>query len=179
MSVKDIVQAKLDKLGNVSSYCMDERVVFDGWTPIDGKDESTSKVKLNMKLSFHPKYPTPNMEIFSGDAMAKKKKSEEEKQEHEAEKSAVLDIPVETTHTNGILSVQIHQAVDLEIGDPEVLPADDEFKHPYSPNRVVSPYAILYVNDNKVFKTRVKLRNPSPVSIIYFGYYIMYTHMHI
>ncbi|KAL9556559.1 hypothetical protein MBANPS3_001819 [Mucor bainieri] len=162
MSVKDIVQGKLDKLGNVSSYCMDERVVFDGWTPIDGKEESKSKVKLNMKMSFHPKYPTPNMEIFSGDAMAKKKKSEEAQKKDEAEKSAVLDIPVEPAHTNGILSVQIHQAVDLEIGDPEVLPTDDEFKHPYSPNKVVSPYAILYVNDNKVFQTRTKLRNPSP-----------------
>ncbi|CAO0791446.1 unnamed protein product [Mucor circinelloides] len=162
MSVKDIVQGKLDKLGNVSSYCMDERVVFDGWTPIDGKEESKSKVKLNMKMSFHPKYPTPNMEIFSGDAMAKKKKSEESQKKDEAEKNAVLDIPVDAAHTNGILSVQIHQAVDLEIGDPEVLPTDDEFKHPYSPNKVVSPYAILYVNDNKVFQTRTKLRNPSP-----------------
>ncbi|KAK4515667.1 3-isopropylmalate dehydrogenase [Mucor velutinosus] len=162
MSVKDIVQGKLDKLGNVSSYCMEERVVFDGWTPIDGKEERKSKVKLNMKMSFHPKYPTPNMEIFSGDAMAKKKKSEEAQKKDENEKSAVLDAPVDAAHTNGILSVQIHQAVDLEIGDPEVLPTDDEFKHPYSPNKVVSPYAILYINDNKVYQTRTKLRNPSP-----------------
>jgi len=180
MSVKDIVQGKLDKLGNVSSYCMDERVVFDGWTPIDGKEESKSKVKLNMKMSFHPKYPTPNMEIFSGDAMAKKKKSEESQKKDEAEKNAVLDIPVDAAHTNGILSVQIHQAVDLEIGDPEVLPTDDEFKHPYSPNKVVSPYAILYVNDNKVFQTRTKLRNPSPVSLCFlrmYHYFYLYISM--
>lgn len=30
MSVKDIVQGKLDKLGNVASWSQDERVVFDG-----------------------------------------------------------------------------------------------------------------------------------------------------
>ncbi|CEP06852.1 hypothetical protein [Parasitella parasitica] len=163
MSVKDIVQGQLDKLGNVSSYCMDERVVFDGWTPIDGKDASRSKVKLNMKMSFHPKYPTPNMAIFSGEALAnEKKKNKQDQKQEQAEKDAMLETPVDPAHTNGILSVQIHQAVDLEIGDPEVLPAGDEFKHPYSPNKVVSPYAILYINDNKVYQTRTKLRNPSP-----------------
>lgn len=30
MSVKDITQATLDKLGNVQTYCQTERVVFDG-----------------------------------------------------------------------------------------------------------------------------------------------------
>lgn len=30
MSVKDITQATLDKLGNVASYSQEERVVFDG-----------------------------------------------------------------------------------------------------------------------------------------------------
>jgi hypothetical protein len=73
-----------------------------------------------------------------------------------------LDVPVYPDHTNGIISVTIHQAIDLEIGDPEVLPTAEEFKHLYSPNKVVSPYAILYVNDDKAFQTKTKLRNPSP-----------------
>lgn len=30
MTVKDIVQAKLDNLGNVSSWSQEERVVYDG-----------------------------------------------------------------------------------------------------------------------------------------------------
>lgn len=30
ISVKDIVQGTLDTLGNVASYCQDERIVFDG-----------------------------------------------------------------------------------------------------------------------------------------------------
>lgn len=165
MSVKDIVEGKLDKLGNVSSWCQDERVVFDGWTPIDGKDESKSKIKLNMKLSFHPKYPTSNMEIFTKDALAQKTKDQKEREAIKKEHNEILEQPMDPNHNNGIISVTIHQAVDLEIGDPEVLPTDDKFKHPYSPNKVVSPYAILYVNDNKVFETRTKLRNPSPVSI--------------
>ncbi|KAI7902890.1 uncharacterized protein BX663DRAFT_508770 [Cokeromyces recurvatus] len=162
MSVKDIVQGEIDKLGNVKSWCQDECVIFDGWTPIDGKNENNSKIKLNMKLSFHPKYPTPNMEIFTSKSMKQKKKSEEAQKEEEKRDKAILDIPVDPTHTNGILSILIHQAVDLEIGDPEVLPTNEEFKHPYSPDKVVSPYAVLYINDNKVYQTRTKLRNPSP-----------------
>lgn len=115
-------------------------------------------------MSFHPKYPTSNMDIFSSTSTEKKKTSEEAQKKQESEDKAVLDVPVLPDHTNGIVSVTIHQAVDLEIGDPEVLPTTEEFKHPYSPSKVVSPYAILYVNDNKVFRTRTKLRNPSPVS---------------
>ncbi|MBM6387025.1 MAG: hypothetical protein JSY10_24020 [Paenibacillus sp.] len=164
MSVKDIVEGKLDKLGNVASWCQDERVVFDGWTPIDGKDESQSKVRLNMKMSFHPKYPTPNMEIFSGDAIAQKADNKLEKEKLKKEHSELLELSVAPEHTNGIISVTIHQAVDLEIGDPEVLPMDDKFKHPYSTDKAVSPYAVMYINDKKVYQTRTKLRNPSPVS---------------
>lgn len=53
--------------------------------------------------------------------------------------------------------------MDLEIGNTEELPLD-ELKHPYNPNQVVSPYAIVYLNDSKVYQTRSKLRNLSPVS---------------
>lgn len=63
----------------------------------------------------------------------------------------------------GILSVYIRQAMDLEIGAADEL-ADEELKHPYNPGQVVSPYAILYINDSKVYQTRAKLRNPCPVS---------------
>ncbi|KAI8879896.1 hypothetical protein K501DRAFT_256031 [Backusella circina FSU 941] len=151
-SVKDIVQGKLDKLGNVESWCQNERTVYDGWTPIDGKSIEESKVKLNMKMTFHPKYPTPNMDIFT--SSSKKKMSSEKQKE--------LETPVDPSHNNGILYVQIHQAMDLEIGDPEVLPTNEEFKHPYDPSKVVNPYAAVYINDNKVYQTREKLRNPSP-----------------
>ncbi|CEJ04745.1 hypothetical protein RMCBS344292_18699 [Rhizopus microsporus] len=151
MSVKDIVQGKLDKLGNVASWSQDERVVFDGWTPIDGKPIEESKVRLDMKLSFHPKYATPSTDILSK-KLPQDNTSKDEKDEEQ----------VQPEHSNGILSVTIHQASDLEIADPAILPSDDRFKHPYNPNSIVSPYAILYINDNKVFRTRTKLRNPSP-----------------
>lgn len=111
-------------------------------------------------MSFHPKYPTPDMDVFSGEAVNKNKKNKS-KEEQDA-----LEAPVLPEHNNGILSVTIHQAVDLEIGDPGILPTNEEFKHPYNPNKVVSPYAVLYINDNKVYQTRTKLRNPSPVSLI-------------
>ncbi|KAG0793074.1 hypothetical protein G6F21_003887 [Rhizopus arrhizus] len=151
MTVKDIVQAKLDNLGNVSSWSQEERVIYDGWTPIDGKSNENSKIRLNMKMSFHPKYATPSTDALSK-TMPQDNNSKNEKDEE----------PFDPEHTNGILSVTIHQAVDLEIGDPATLPSDDRFKHPYNPGAVVNPYALLYVNDNKVFRTRTKLRNPSP-----------------
>ncbi|KAI8890295.1 hypothetical protein K501DRAFT_237324 [Backusella circina FSU 941] len=156
MSVKDAVEGKLDKLGNVESWSQKERVIFDGWSPIDGKSQDKSKIKLNMKLSFHPKYPTANMDIFSNVSL--KKSTPEQKKERENQ----LKAPVEPDHNNGVLSIQIHQAADLEIGDPEILPSADEFKHPYDHNKIVNPYALLYINDSKVYQTRTKLRNPTP-----------------
>ncbi|RCH86926.1 hypothetical protein CU098_002701, partial [Rhizopus stolonifer] len=151
MSVKDIVQGKLDSLGNVSDWCQDERVVYDGWTPIDGKSIENSKIKLDMKMSFHPKYATPNNESSAG-AMPQDNNIRDESEEE----------PVQSDHTNGILSVTIHQAVDLEIADPSLLPLDERSKHPYSPGGAVNPYAVLYINDNKIYRTRTKIRNPSP-----------------
>lgn len=68
----------------------------------------------------------------------------------------------------GILSINIRQAMDLEIGATDEL-ADEELKHPYNPDQVVSPYAILYINDSKVYQTRAKLRNPCPVSILQYN----------
>lgn len=106
------------------------------------------------------------MDIFSGEAVNKKKKNKTQ-EEHEA-----LEAPVEPEHNNGILSVTIHQAMDLEVGDPGILPTNEEFKHPYNPNKVVSPYAVLYINDNKVYQTRTKLRNPAPVSRILHHYFL-------
>ncbi|KAG1048652.1 hypothetical protein G6F43_008976 [Rhizopus delemar] len=151
MTVKDIAEGKLDKLGNVASWSQEERVVYDGWVPIDGKKIEESKVRLNMKMSFHPKYATPTTSILNT------MKPQDNNSQNENVKE-----PVNPEHTNGILSVTIYRAVDLEIGDPSILPSDDRFKHPYNPNSVVSPYAILYINDNKVYRTRTKLRNPNP-----------------
>ncbi|KAL0074495.1 hypothetical protein F4703DRAFT_1946910 [Phycomyces blakesleeanus] len=154
LPVKDIVQGQIDKLGNVSHWCKEERVVFDGWAPIDGKSEAKSKIKLNYKLSFHPKYTLPKADLLHGGAQ--KDNGKETKPEHQQQQE-----PLNPDHNNGILSIQIHQAVDLEIGDPEIIAADEN-KHPYNPNQIVSPYAIMYINDNKVFRTRTKMRNPSP-----------------
>lgn len=132
---------------------------FSRWTPIDGKPIEESKVRLDMKLSFHPKYATPSTDILSK-KLPQDNTSKDEKDEEQ----------VQPEHSNGILSVTIHQASDLEIADPAILPSDDRFKHPYNPNSIVSPYAILYINDNKVFRTRTKLRNPSPVSLFIYIY---------
>jgi hypothetical protein len=99
------------------------------------------------------------MDIFSNVSL--KRSTPEQKKEREEQ----LKTPVEPDHTNGILSVQIHQAADLEIGDPEILPSSDEFKHPYDHTKIVNPYALLYINDKKVYQTRTKLRNPTPVSL--------------
>ncbi|KAI9029659.1 hypothetical protein CLU79DRAFT_843161 [Phycomyces nitens] len=152
--VKSIVQGQVDKIGNVSDWCKEERVVFDGWEPIDGKSEAKSKTKLNYKLSFHPKYTLPKADLLHGGAQ--KDNGKDTKPEHKQKEE-----PLNPSHNNGILSIQVHQAVDLEIADPEVIAADEN-KHPYNPNQIVSPYAIIYINDNKVFKTRTKMRNPSP-----------------
>lgn len=95
LRVVDIVQAKVDKLGNITDWCDEERVVFDGygsimskisrktdqhgyerWAPLDGKRLEDTKVKLNFRLSFHPKYPTPEK-----DPIAETKTKTQEKKE--------------------------------------------------------------------------------------------------
>ncbi|KAI9323256.1 hypothetical protein BX666DRAFT_35513 [Dichotomocladium elegans] len=141
--VRDIVQCKIDRLGNVTHWCKEERVIHDGWAPIDGNPLNECKMKVNFKLSFHPKYVTPTSSVLT------EKPDKREK------------ALVEPNHTSGILSVTIRQAINLEIGDKDQL-AEEELKHPYNPGHVVSPYAILYINDSKVYQTRCKLRNPSP-----------------
>ncbi|KAI9322715.1 hypothetical protein BX666DRAFT_1848608 [Dichotomocladium elegans] len=149
--IREIVNAKVDKLGSLTDWCKHERVIHDGWAALDGKSLEASSMKINYRMTFHPKYLAPKPDSLL--ARLEKDRSEEEKR---LEKE-----PLQETHKSGILSVQIIEAADLEIADPEML-NDDEFKHPYSPSKVVNPYAVLYLNDNKVFETRAKLRNSSP-----------------
>ncbi|KAI7856661.1 hypothetical protein BDC45DRAFT_437272 [Circinella umbellata] len=140
----DIVQSKMDKLGNVTEWSQKERVVFDGWAPLDGKSLEESQMKVNCKVSFHPKYATPKKDAI-------KEADTEEEQEFLASPD----------HKSGILSVFIRQGMDLEIGDTEEL-GEEDIKHPYNPDQVVNPYACLYLDDHKVYQTRSKLQNPSP-----------------
>lgn len=150
--VKDIVEGKVDKQGNVVDWCKEERVVFDGWAPMDEKPADESKIQLHFTMSFHPKYIAPPPPSFLNELQ--KRSPEQLRLERE---------PLFPLHKSGILTVNVSEAADLEIGDPEVI-ASDEFKHPYSPSQVVNPYAIVYLNDRKVYESRAKLRNSSPVS---------------
>lgn len=54
------------------------------------------------------------------------------------------------------------KAKDLEIIDPEVIYFKNR-RHPYTSNKSVSPYAELYIDDNKVFRTRTKMKTSNPV----------------
>ena len=105
-------------------------------------------MKINCKVSFHPKYETPKKDVI---------KETDAEEEHK--------IPVSPAHKSGILSVFIRQGMDLEIGDTEEL-GEEDTKHPYNPDQVVSPYVCLYLDDHKVYQTRSKLQNPSPVSLL-------------
>ncbi|KAI8136766.1 hypothetical protein BJV82DRAFT_526545 [Fennellomyces sp. T-0311] len=150
--VRDIVDGKVDKLGNVTHWCKEERVVFDGWAPMDDKDLDESEVKLNFRMTYHPKYISP-LPPGLMTSLEKDKETEEQRRLEEE--------PLNQLHKSGILAIGVSQAADLEIGDPEML-MDDELKHPYSPNQTVNPYAVIYLNDQKVYETRAKLRNPAP-----------------
>lgn len=158
IAVKDIVLSKTDKLGNVTDWCSDEREVFDGWAPIDGaKDLDSSKIKLHYRMSWHPKYVAPKPHILERNKG--EDKSQPQNQTVQAEKQDEA-VKVDDAHNSGILSITLHQAMELEVADQELV--DDKGKHPYSSGTVVSPYALVYVNDEKVFRTRSKMRNPSP-----------------
>ncbi|KAI9494174.1 hypothetical protein BDB00DRAFT_819957 [Zychaea mexicana] len=153
MPAKEILQSKIDRLGNVTEWCQEERVAFDGWAPLDGKPLEECKMKVNCKISFHPKYRTQKKEAIQeteGETTAAK--------EREPDEQSVF---VNPGHKSGILSVFIRQGMDLEIGEAGSL-VDEDLKHPYNADQVVSPYACLYLNDSKVYQTRTKLRNPSP-----------------
>ncbi|KAK9764428.1 hypothetical protein K7432_008068, partial [Basidiobolus ranarum] len=61
-------------------------------------------------------------------------------------------------HTPGILCIQVHQAIDVEISDPSF--TDQE--HPYDHTQPPNPYANIFVNDTKVYKTRTKMHSTAP-----------------
>ncbi|KAJ2959007.1 hypothetical protein NQZ79_g5470 [Umbelopsis isabellina] len=158
IAVKDIVLSKTDKLGNVTDWCNDERQVFDGWAPIDGaKDLESSKIKLHYRMSWHPKYVAPKPQVLERNKG--EDQSQPQNQTVQAEKKDDA-VKVDPAHNSGILSITLHQAMELEVADQELI--DDKGKHPYSSGTVVSPYALVYINDEKVFRTRSKMRNPSP-----------------
>jgi Ca2+-dependent lipid-binding protein len=163
ISVKDVVLAKTDKLGNVSDWCADERQVFDGWAPIDGaKDLESSKIKLHYRMSWHPKYIAAKPKLMERNKGEDKENVQNPNQIAKTQEDDENKVHVDPAHTCGILSVTLHQAMELEIADQELI--DDKEKHPYNSGTVVSPYALVYINDEKVFRTRHKMRNPSPVS---------------
>ncbi|KAI7871162.1 hypothetical protein BDF14DRAFT_1878550 [Spinellus fusiger] len=145
ISARDAVMGKLDMLGNVVGWCQKERTVFDGWSPIDGMTMEESKTKLDFNMTFHPKYAVSIQSMLMSPSQRNMNREDEE---------------IATDHSSGILSVQMTQAVELEIADPGV--AEDDLKHPYSSSAIVSPYAVLYINDQKVYQTRAKLSNPNP-----------------
>ncbi|KAI9283000.1 hypothetical protein BC943DRAFT_281072 [Umbelopsis sp. AD052] len=160
MAVKDIVLAKTDKLGNVSDWCADEREVFNGWAPIDGaKDLDSSQIKLHYRLSWHPKYIAAKPKIMERNKDEIKDNQPKSSDPGPAQKEEEK-VEVDDAHTSGILSITIHQAIELEIADQQLI--DNKEKHPYNSGSVVSPYALIYINDEKVFRTRSKMRNPSP-----------------
>ncbi|KAH8550706.1 hypothetical protein BGW37DRAFT_457834 [Umbelopsis sp. PMI_123] len=160
IAVKDIVLAKTDKLGNVCDWCADERQVFEGWAPIDGAaDLESSQIKLHYRMSWHPKYIARKAKIMERN----KEENKESAQSSTSTAPALKEeekVSVDPTHTCGILSITLHQAIELEIADQQLI--GDQEKHPYNASTVVCPYAIVYINDEKVFCTRHKVRNPSP-----------------
>lgn len=268
-SVKDIALGKLDENENVSEWCKTERIMFDGWVPIDGKSEQESETLLDLKLTFHPKYIIPE-EKRSKTEQAKrervKKKQEKEakkrlaKEEHKSKKarfSLVFDTPedqlgqamkeiaekskkqntkennqydlhsgkvalvsdndsdlgkselinirnenidddmsetdtlreedisdddfdfyepgetVDPEHKSGILSIKITQAKDLEIVDSDLITFKQR-RHPYNADKAVNPYAIVYINDKKVYQTRSKMKTDNPVSNTSFNVVLIY-----
>ncbi|GAN11450.1 hypothetical protein MAM1_0611d11013, partial [Mucor ambiguus] len=269
-SVKDITLGQLDKNENVSSWCPSERVMYDGWVPIDGKSKQASEALLNLKLTFHPKYVIPEEKRSKTEQVKREKlKQKQEKKEkrrlakqerqsskkagfsmvfdtpqdqlgqamreiaektkentaasraHHAEdeqydlqggqvalksdndsdlgKSELVNIrdeyvysdasetdtlvdpdqaaadaeldddlnyyePGETVspeHKSGILSITITQAKDLEIVNPDLMTFKNR-RHPYNAEKSVSPYALVYINDRKVFQTRPKMKASCP-----------------
>ncbi|CAO0800083.1 unnamed protein product [Mucor circinelloides] len=265
-SVKDITLGQLDENENVSSWCTSERVMYDGWVPIDGKSEQESDSLLNLKLTFHPKYVIPEekrskTEQAKREKLKQKQEKEEKKrlakEEHRQSKKArfsmVFDTPedqlgqamkeiaektkqhtaasrahateddqydlqggqvalvsdndsdlgkselinirneyinddtsdtdslidqadadmedaieyyepgeaVSPEHKSGILSIKITQAKDLEIVDPDLMTFKSR-RHPYNADKSVNPYALVYVNDRKVFQTRSKMKASCP-----------------
>lgn len=161
--VKDVVLAKTDKLGNVCDWCADERLVFDGWALIDGaKDVESSKIKLHYRMSWHPKYVTTKPKVMERSKGGETKENAQSPNQVSQTQNDENKVHVDPSHISGILSITLHQAMELEIADQELI--NDKEKHPYSSGTVVSPYALVYINDEKVFRTRHKMRNPSPVS---------------
>lgn len=118
IAVRDILQSKLDRLGNVIDYCKEERVVYDGyvwhicilyipshlndirWAPLDGKTLEESKIKVDFKLSFHPKYEVPEEE-----SIVEKNKPKEENKE-----PAAIDPEHKSGNyqCNGMMVIHIH-----------------------------------------------------------------------
>lgn len=77
-------------------------------------------------------------------------------------------------HKSGILSVKITQAKDLEIVDADLI-ALKQRRHPYNADKAVNPYAIVYINDRKVYQTRSKMKTADPVSNTSFNVVLIYS----
>ncbi|ORY07468.1 hypothetical protein K493DRAFT_101449 [Basidiobolus meristosporus CBS 931.73] len=72
--------------------------------------------------------------------------------------AAMNSKPGKFDHTPGILCVQVHQAIDVEISDPSFTDQEHPYDHTIPPN----PYANIFVNDTKVYQTRTKMHSTAP-----------------
>ncbi|RHZ76793.1 hypothetical protein Glove_192g26 [Diversispora epigaea] len=70
------------------------------------------------------------------------------------------DVKPSSSQTSGILGLQIHQAMNLQITVPPYSENKSMDNHHNSKNP--NPYAVVYLNDSRVFQTRIKLNNNSP-----------------
>jgi Ca2+-dependent lipid-binding protein len=69
------------------------------------------------------------------------------------------------------LSINIAEAKDLDIMAPDMINSEKR-RHPYNPDKPVNPYAIIYLNDHKIYETRSKMSTANPVR--FFFEYVTY-----
>lgn len=57
---------------------------------------------------------------------------------------------------------------------PEMISSKKQ-RHPYNSDKPVNPYAIVYLNDHKIYQTRSKMRTATPVSNFFLSSYYYQT----
>ncbi|CAG8532084.1 2428_t:CDS:10 [Ambispora gerdemannii] len=127
-----IGSAWFDLIGTIGDG-KEEKLVFDGWTDLFlNNDRRTKRGCLRCRILFSPKLPK--------DAVPKKEQ------------------------TSGILGIQIQQAMSLQVTaapytqPSSTIPLLDHLTGTTFPN----PYAVVFLNDTQVYRTRVKLNNVAP-----------------
>ncbi|KAK9681381.1 hypothetical protein K7432_015650 [Basidiobolus ranarum] len=72
--------------------------------------------------------------------------------------TAINSKPGKFDHTPGILCIQVHQAIDVEISDPSFTDQEHPYDHTLPPNL----YANIFINDTKVYRTSTKIHSTAP-----------------